>query len=262
MDEVTNGYELEIVPIKAAEENKTGITIKGKDVEYLEAHRILKAFFQTRGQKYLINGTEIRIVDLPKNKLIKVEVKQKGGMSGKVNLNIYEVNTRGGATIMIQKVSGGGFEHVKIFGLRVIKFLIDGLIVGNILADNIDNYKIKVEKTGKKEENILTEQKFKCEKCEKSFKSEQGMKLHMTRTHEEKNDECESCEISFDSSEDFGKHKELIHGDISSPLAKKQKQCTEEMEIEFSEQFEDTLKELEFISWEERRFNIDSQKQK
>ena len=157
---------------------------------------------------------------------------------------------------MIQKVSGGGFEHVKIFGLRVIKFLIDGLIVGNILADNIDNYKIKVEKTGKKEENILTEQKFKCEKCEK------GMKLHMTRTQEEKNDECESCEISFDSSEDFGKHKELIHGDISSPLAKKQKQSTEEMEIEFSEQFEDTLKELEFISWEERRFNIDSQKQK
>ena len=112
MDEVTNGYELEIVPIKAAEENKTGITIKGKDVEYLEAHRILKAFFQTRGQKYLINGTEIRIVDLPKNKLIKVEVKQKGGMSGKVNLNIYEVNTRGGATIMIQNSCHARLQHV------------------------------------------------------------------------------------------------------------------------------------------------------
>ena len=110
MDEIeTEGYDLEIVPNKASEDNKTGITIKGNDGEYLEAHRILKNFFQTRGQKYQINGTDVRIVDLPKNKLIKVEVKLKGGMSGKVNLNIYDINARGGATIMIQKVSGGKF---------------------------------------------------------------------------------------------------------------------------------------------------------
>ena len=41
------GFDLEMVPIKAKEENKTGITIKGKDVQYMEAHRILKDYFRT-----------------------------------------------------------------------------------------------------------------------------------------------------------------------------------------------------------------------
>ena len=255
MDEASIGYELEMVPNKSAEDKKTGITIKGKDVEYLEAHRILKDFFLTRGQKYIINGTEIRIVDLPKNKLIKVEVKNKGGMSGKVNLNIYEVNTRGGATIMIQKVSGGGFEHVKIFGLKVIKFLIDGLINGNIQEENIHNYKIKTEKTGKKEDRNFIEQKVNCGECERKFKSDQGLKKHMTRFHSrEGEDVCDSCEKSFDSDKDLAKHNELIHGEILSPIAKKHKLSQEEMEIEVVEHIDVTLEELENISWEEKRF--------
>ena len=220
MDEIsTDGYELEIVPIKASEENKTGITIKGKDVEYLEAHRVLKGFFQTRGQKYNINNTEIRIADLPKNKLIKVEVKHKGGMSGKVNLNIYEVNTRGGATIMIQKVSGGGFEHVKIFGLKVIKFLIDGLIDGSIEENDIEKYKIKEEKAGKIEIDL----KINCCKCGKTFRSEKGLKLHITRAHRGSNMvHCDSCESVFETDSDLEKHIDIIHANCSSPVAKKQ----------------------------------------
>ena len=93
---MSEGYDLEIVPNKASDENKTGITIKGSEIEYLEAHRILKNFFRVRGQKFNINGVDLRIVDLPK-KLIKVEVKSKTGLSGKVNLNIYDVNKRGQA---------------------------------------------------------------------------------------------------------------------------------------------------------------------
>ena len=52
MDEASIGYELEMVPNKSAEDKKTGITIKGKDVEYREAHRILKDFFLTRTKIY------------------------------------------------------------------------------------------------------------------------------------------------------------------------------------------------------------------
>ena len=74
------GFDLEIVPNKAAEENKTGITIKGNESEYLEAHKILKKYFRIRGQKYIINGIDIRVVDLPKNKLVKVEVKSKASL--------------------------------------------------------------------------------------------------------------------------------------------------------------------------------------
>ena len=68
-------------------------------------------------------------------------------MSGKVNLNIYEVNNRGGATMMIQKVSGGTFDHVKIFGVKVMKFLIDGIIKGIIEEDSMEKFKIKMEET-------------------------------------------------------------------------------------------------------------------
>ena len=74
---ICDGFDFEMVPIKAAEENKTGITIKGKDVAYIEAHRILKDFFRTRGQKFYINGIELRIVDLPRNKLIKGSLQKK-----------------------------------------------------------------------------------------------------------------------------------------------------------------------------------------
>ena len=255
MDEIsTDGYELEIVPIKAVEENKTGITIKGKDSEYIEAHRILKQYFQTRGQKYHINGSDIRIVDLPKNKLIKIEVKHKGGMSGKVNLNIYEVNARGGATIMVQKVSGGGFEHVKIFGLKVIKHLIDGLISGSMDEDSIEKYKIKTEKIALKEERNPIDQKIKCEKCDKIFKSDQGLKVHMTRTHKGSQADCDSCERVFDSYDKLEKHIESKHGQISSPLAKKQKQNPEEIKIEeYIEEIHDKLKVFEKCSWEEMR---------
>ena len=75
-----------MVPTKAPEESKTGITIKGKEVDYMESHRILKDFFRTRGQKYHINGIDLRIVDLPKNKLMKIDVRSKMGLSGKINL--------------------------------------------------------------------------------------------------------------------------------------------------------------------------------
>ena len=164
MDEINcEGYELEIVPNKALEENKTGITIKGKEAGYLEAHKILKDFFRTRGQKYHINGIDIRIVDLPKSKLIKIEVKTKMGLSGKVNLNIYDVNGKGGATMMVQKVSGEDFSHVKTFGLKVIKFIIDGIMEGNIDEEDMQNFKLKSDQKQEIKENK------KCEICEKNF---------------------------------------------------------------------------------------------
>ena len=134
-----------MVPTKAPEESKTGITIKGKEVDYMESHRILKDFFRTRGQKYHINGIDLRIVDLPKNKLMKIDVKSKMGLSGKINLNIYEVNVKGGATMMVQKVSGGNFEYVKNFGIKVLRFLIDGIINGSIEEKSVESFKIKTE---------------------------------------------------------------------------------------------------------------------
>ena len=109
----SDGYDLEIVPVKALKENKTGITLKGKDGAYLEAHRILKDMTQTKGNRYIINGIEIGVLDTPKNKPINIDIKPKMGLTGKANLKIYEMNGKGGATIFISRVSGGNFSHVK-----------------------------------------------------------------------------------------------------------------------------------------------------
>ena len=244
------GFELEMVPNKAADQNKTGITIKGNEPDYLEAHRILKDFFRIRGQKYHINGIDVRIVDLPKNKLIKIKVKAKMGLSGKVNLNIYDVNKLGGATMMVQKVSGEKFDHVKIFGLQVIKFLIDGIIEGSIEEENMEWYKVKSDLKME-----LKEPKM-CEICEKTFKSDKGIKIHM-KTHEnyEKN-KCDLCENIFETKDKLEIHIKKVHTEFASPDAKKQKKSYEEMDT--TEQSDEVVNEwidLEATSWEEKRLS-------
>ena len=251
------GFDLEIVPNKASEENKTAITIKGNEGEYLDAHRILKNFFRIRGQKYNINGIDIRVVDLPKNKLIKIEVKSKVGMSGKVNLNIYEVNNRGGATMMIQKVSGGTFDHVKIFGVRVMKFLIDGLIKGNIKEDCMEKFKIKID------EAAVVKELKKCYKCEKNFQTEQALKRHVTKVHTgETRFECESCENNFASKGELDSHMEKSHELTGSPECKKLRlnmKTSKEIEIQVSEK--DFELETESKEAESEEMEIDNEEE-
>ena len=114
-------YDIEIIPKNGNSENKTGITFKGSQVEYIGAHEVLKLFFQKKGDKFSINNVDVSVIDLPKNKPVIVEVKPKNGMSGKVNFKVYDVNTRGSATIMVQKAKGGDFLHVKTFAVHDIR---------------------------------------------------------------------------------------------------------------------------------------------
>ena len=244
---IPEGYDLEIVPNKASDENKTGITIKGSEIEYLEAHRILKNFFRVRGQKFNINGVDLRIVDLPK-KLIKVEVKSKTGLSGKVNLNIYDVNNRGGATMMIQKVSGEEFVHVKVFGMKVIKFLIDGIIKGNINEESIEKYKVKTvtinEKIGNK--NIV-----KCDICGRNLQTEEKLKIHLAKIHTDvQRFKCDLCSDRFESIDDLNSHIEEVHEILGSPDSKKLRlnaKSSKEIEIQVSEQDFEIEKEEEIV---------------
>ena len=62
------GYELEFVPVKAGPDNKSGITFKGNDAGYLEAHKIIKSITGTAGEILVQNGIEMSVIDTPKNK--------------------------------------------------------------------------------------------------------------------------------------------------------------------------------------------------
>ena len=94
-----------------------------------------------KGAKYRVNGIDIRILDNSKTKPIKVEVKPLKGPSGKVNLKIYIVNGNGIATMMIQKTSNSEMVHVKVLSFKIVKYLLDGIIDGEISDDEIKNMK-------------------------------------------------------------------------------------------------------------------------
>ena len=113
-------YDWDMIPKRNSEEAKTGVSIKGDTDEYIAAHgKILKMMSQ-KGAKFFLNGREFRILDNAKNKPLKVEVKPLKGATGKVNLKIYTVNTKGSATMMISKVSDGDILHVKTLAFGII----------------------------------------------------------------------------------------------------------------------------------------------
>ena len=166
------GYGIETVPKMASSEEITGITIKGKDMEYLEAQKMLKSFMKNKGERFLINGIEMEISDTPKNRPMIIGIKPKGGMSGKSNLKFFDKNNRGGATIMIQKAKGGDSALVKILGIKVIKHLLDCLIEGKMKEEELQKLKIKSKDCPVGE--------IKCQISGKEFRSEQGYKGHVT----------------------------------------------------------------------------------
>jgi hypothetical protein len=196
MEDITcEGYDLEFTPAKASVEKKSGMTFKGNDGAYLNAQSLVKSMFQKKGERFSINEIEISVLDVPIKKPINIEIKPKVGLSGKANIKIFELNSRGGATIFISKVSGGDFVHVKTLGLRVIKYLIDGIMNGSINEEDLEKYKKKNVKVA--EEKTSNGVVNTCQLCDKVFQRAQGLKLHMTRMHKKLGVTCERCEKPF-----------------------------------------------------------------
>ena len=220
-----DGYEMEVVPVKVVLEKKSGITFKGSGEGYLEAHRIIKLMTGTKGDRFLKNGVEMTILDTPKNKPIKVEIKLKNGISGKANLKIFEINRNGGATMMVQKVSGGDFLHVKTLGLKVLKHIIDGVIDGKITEKDVDSCKRKVSRRAElgKTKSLNRECKSHlCQSCEKTFTTLQGLNLHVGHIHRTEMDlKCDICKYTGRSREELNQHKLSSHTISESPNSKK-----------------------------------------
>ena len=131
-----------------------------------------------KGDRFDINGMEISIADAPTNKPVTIQIKSKGGLSGKANLKMYGKNVRGSATIMVTKISGGEVIHVRQLAFNVVKYLLDNIISGDINAEDIQRMKKKTCNIEEKKKN-----EFKCETCQNNFASKQGLKSHVTKMH-------------------------------------------------------------------------------
>ena len=197
-------YEWNMIPMTYPEDRQTGVTIKGDTDEYFEASKKIFNLLNNKGMKYCVNDRDIRILDNVENKPIKIEVKSKKKPAGKVNVKIYGVNKLGHATMMITKVSGGTLTHVKTVAFKIIKYLLDGLIDGEIDDNDIENMRIsnKFDKKGKD---------LQCELCDKTLKTIQGMKIHNSKKHAEKEKElseskCQLCNLTFGTESLLLKH--------------------------------------------------------
>ena len=77
MDDDQDYYECCFTPNRSTEENKSGVTLKGKDKEYIAAHGKIVELFKKKGEKFFLNGIELSILDKQKNKPINIELKSK-----------------------------------------------------------------------------------------------------------------------------------------------------------------------------------------
>ena len=232
-NESSDYYDCILTPKNASDENKNGITINGSNDQYIEAHLKLLEVLNVKGDRYIINNIEVGILDTPEKKPVVVDVKSKNGMSGKVHVKIYGINKNGGATIRISKPKGSGFEYTKMLTFKVIRYLLDGMISGDINPDDIEKLKIKKQNAPKK---IMAGE---YETCAKTFISQQELKLHRTKIHRgSANDiKVEDMEIAEDQ-ENKDKQKELKESEKMSweeeriKYLKTKNSDNEEMDIE------------------------------
>ena len=212
LEEVQEYYDWVMIPNSNSEDKKTGVTFKGDDEEYLIAKDVIRKLFDEKGAKFSINERQIRIVDNPKNKPIKIEVKPAKGPVGKVNITIFDANKSGSATIMITKTKDAELIHVKTLAFKIVKYLLDGIIDGEIKESDLDSYREEFVKSGKSEEQLF------CKVCEKTFKSKTGFKLHKTRVHrKDEQNKCKKCNFFFQG-------REYLEGHIENCTQNKQSQ--------------------------------------
>jgi hypothetical protein len=192
-EELNEFYAWELTPKRNSEETKNCVTFKGDVEDYIRAHGVILKHLDKKGAKYFINEREIRILDNVKNNPIKIEIKPLKGETGNVNIKLYNVKAKGGATIVISKVSDGNLLHVKSLAFKVIQYLIDGIIDGEIADKDFESFKHETEVTKNKDE--LSYEKLRCSICDRVFKTKHGLNIHRSKLHDiEKNTKCSVTE--------------------------------------------------------------------
>ena len=187
---INDGYDWEMIPKRNSDDTKTGVTFKGNSSEYLKGHEKLSQMMTKKEKRYFVNGRELRILDNAKNKPTKVEIKPLKGPSGKVNIKIYSVNAKGSATMMVSKVSDGGLSHVKALAFKVVKYILDGYIDGEI--NDKEEFQKNPNGVGAKIGD-LTDESLDCDSCAKTFKTKHGMNIHIAKAH--KNESNNGVEV-------------------------------------------------------------------
>ena len=133
----SSDFTRETYPYIEENENQTenesdGITFKGKSRKYILAYNKLRSKM-VQGAEFKVNDNELKIKATPKNKPMKVELTNSIGEKGKAQIQMYNPGEKG-ATLLITKASGEGFDTVRKiadeFMEKFLNILLKGLITG------------------------------------------------------------------------------------------------------------------------------------
>ena len=102
-----------------------------------------------QGSELKVNGTELRIKNTPKNNPMKVEIKSKEGETGKAQIQMYNPGKKG-ATLLITKASGEGFDVVKTIADQFIETFLNIYMKGMIKGE--DEMKKYIQNKSEKKE--------------------------------------------------------------------------------------------------------------
>ena len=190
-----------------------GLTINGKNKEYVHAHELIKGFLK-KGKEFSKASGKIKILDASHNKACVnavVEVSSKDGTKGHVELKVYNpsVNKKKGATMELRKMPDHDYSCVERLK-NILTNILDDIIDGG------DPDGLNKPEVGRVTSNPKL---FTCDVCDWETKFPAALKAHKKRIHSKLqsgkttsvNYTCDNCEYKTNDETKLKDHTESDH---------------------------------------------------
>ena len=175
-----------------------GMTIKGKSGAWIAAAgKIREELRNNINMEYKDKkGRTMIVVEAEKNKPFEVEVVTKSGERGKARIVMHNPSVKRGVTVQVTRCSGHDYKFVTCVAKKFVK-----LFLNLILTKGEEGRKEIIEMRKKYEKKMvseikpkkvsfkdlkevgLTKETIKCTECGKVCQVGTGIKVHMTRMH-------------------------------------------------------------------------------
>ena len=125
-----------------------------------------------KGAEFKVGTNNLKVLDTPKDKPMKVELRNDNGDRGQAQIQMYKPGKKG-ATVLITRSSGESFEVVQTIAEEFVEIFLDAFLKGLVKGEEEFKHYSKIE------EDSVTHNQFGCECCAKMFKTKHGLGIHL-----------------------------------------------------------------------------------